>query len=77
MQQSKCFEALETDIWSGFNVVVDVVIQSILAAETAPNRRGQPRNDLKILEIDLGGRNRSDFGTVRPQVQIAGPRPKI
>jgi hypothetical protein len=36
MQQSKYFEALETDIGPGFNVVVDVVIRSVLAAETGP-----------------------------------------
>jgi hypothetical protein len=35
-----------------------------------------PRIDLKTLEIDLGGRDRPDFGTVRPRVQIPGPRPK-
>jgi hypothetical protein len=64
-------------------LVVHVVIQSILAAETglksrlkqASNRRGQPRNELKTLETDLGGRNRLDFRTVRPRVQIPGPRP--
>ncbi len=28
-----------------------------------------------MLEIDLGGRGRVDFGTVRPRVQIPGPRP--
>ncbi len=31
----------------------------------------------KTLEISLGGRDRPDFGTVRPRVQIPGPRPKI
>jgi hypothetical protein len=35
-----------------------------------------PRNELKTLEIGLGGRNRLDFGTVRLRVQIPGPRPK-
>jgi len=33
------------------------------------------RNDLKTREIGLGGRDRLDFGTVRPRVQIPGPRP--
>jgi hypothetical protein len=31
--------------------------------------------ELKTLEIDPGGRDRPDFGTVRPRVQIPGPRP--
>jgi hypothetical protein len=31
------------------------------------------RIDLKRPEIDLGGRKRLDFGTVRPRVQIPGP----
>jgi hypothetical protein len=35
-----------------------------------------PPIDLKALEINLGGRDRPDFGTVRPRVQIPGPRPK-
>jgi hypothetical protein len=35
------------------------------------------RNDLKTCEIGLGGRDRLDFGTVRPRVQIPGPRPKL
>jgi hypothetical protein len=35
-----------------------------------------PRNELKTLENVLGGRDRLDFGTVRPRVQIPGPRPK-
>jgi len=30
------------------------------------------RNELKTLEIGLGGRNRLNFGTVRPGVQIPG-----
>jgi len=34
-----------------------------------------PRIDLKTLETGLGGRDRLDFGTVRPRVQIPGPRP--
>ena len=33
------------------------------------------RIDLKTLENGLGGRDRPDFGTVRPRVQIPGPRP--
>ena len=40
------------------------------------DRPAKPRNELKAFEIDLGGRDRSDFGTVRPRVQIPGPRPK-
>jgi hypothetical protein len=31
------------------------------------------RNDLKPVEEDLGGRDRLNFGTVRPRVQIPGP----
>jgi hypothetical protein len=31
----------------------------------------------KGLENGLGGRKGVDFGTVRPRVQIPGPRPKI
>jgi hypothetical protein len=34
-----------------------------------------PPIDLKALENRLGGRDRLDFGTVRPRVQIPGPRP--
>ena len=33
------------------------------------------RIELKTLENGLGGRDRLDFGTVRPRVQIPGPRP--
>jgi hypothetical protein len=36
-----------------------------------------PPIDLKTLENGLGGRDRPDFGTVRPRVQIPGPRPKL
>jgi len=31
----------------------------------------------KTLEISLGARDRPDFGTVRPRVQIPGPRPSL
>jgi hypothetical protein len=41
------------------------------------NRPGSPRNQLKTLETDFGGRDRLDFGTVRPRVQIPGPRPYL
>ena len=34
-----------------------------------------PPIELKTLENGLGGRDRLDFGTVRPRVQIPGPRP--
>ncbi len=34
------------------------------------------RNELKTVEIVLGGRDRLDFGTVRPRVQIPGPPTK-
>ena len=40
------------------------------------NCRGTSQNEVKTLEIGLGRRNRLDFGTVRPRVQIPGPRPK-
>ena len=33
------------------------------------------RNEPKTRENGLGGRDRLDFGTVRPRVQIPGPRP--
>jgi hypothetical protein len=39
------------------------------------NHRVRCRNELKTREIDLGGRRLLDFGTVRPRVQIPGPRP--
>jgi hypothetical protein len=35
----------------------------------------ESRNELKTLENSLGGRKGLDFGTVRPRVQIPGPRP--
>ena len=41
----------------------------------AGNQPVSPRNELKTLKERLGGRNRLDFGTVRPRVQIPGPRP--
>src|SRR6202022_1999634 len=31
----------------------------------------------KTLKSSLGGRNHVDFGTVRPRVQIPGPRPVL
>src|SRR3981081_1822837 len=40
--------------------------------EKSPDRSG---NERTTHEITLGGRNRLDFGTVRPRVQIPGPRP--
>ena len=36
-----------------------------------------PPTDLKTLETGLSGRTRPDFGSVRPRVQIPGPRPKL
>ncbi len=36
-----------------------------------------PPIDLKTREIRLSGRDRLDFGTVRPRVQIPGPRPNF
>jgi hypothetical protein len=41
----------------------------------ARNRLLSKRNQLKTFEKDLGGRDRLEFGTVRPRVQIPGPRP--
>src|SRR6266852_7240671 len=41
------------------------------------NRPMRARNELKTRENGRGGRNRLDFGTVRPRVPIPGPRPKI
>jgi hypothetical protein len=35
------------------------------------------RNELKTRENGLGGRKGLDFGTVRPRVQIPGPRPTV
>jgi hypothetical protein len=43
---------------------------------TLLDRTFPSRNELKTRENSLGGRNRVDFGTVRPRVQIPGPRPK-
>jgi hypothetical protein len=47
-----------------------------LSLETDLDPRVTTRNELKTVENCLGGRNRLDFGTVRPRVQIPGPRPK-
>jgi len=43
----------------------------------ARNRWLDRRNELKTVANDLGGRDRSDFGTVRPRVQIPGSRPLL
>jgi len=51
-------------------------IQRSDSCSWAGNRSADLRNELKIVEIDLNGRDRLDFGTVRPRVQIPGPRPK-
>src|SRR6266849_3076677 len=40
------------------------------------NRPMRARNELKTRENGRGGRNRLDFGTVRPRVQIRGPDQK-
>ena len=42
----------------------------------AGNRPVSSLNELKTCENGLGGQNCLDFGTVRPRVQIPGPRPK-
>src|SRR5450759_129362 len=39
------------------------------------NHQLSSRNELKTPEIGLGGQDRLHFGTVRPRVQIPGPRP--
>src|ERR1700694_5709146 len=43
--------------------------------KSRPDCLAWPRIELKPLESLLGGRDRLDFGTVRPRVQIPGPRP--
>jgi hypothetical protein len=49
------------------HVVLHVVILSISVDEIALKMPGRCLgNELKTLEIGLGGRNRLDFGTVRP-----------
>src|SRR5712692_11518716 len=34
-----------------------------------------PQNEVARVETSFGGQDRPDFGTVRPRVQIPGPRP--
>ena len=41
------------------------------------NRGLSSRNELETIKTRLSGRNRLDFGTVRPRVQIPGPRPSL
>lgn len=47
------------------------------SALTAPRIGREPRIDLKPCENRLGRRSLLDFGTVRPRVQIPGPRPRL
>src|SRR5207245_11386718 len=50
---------------------------SLKCLQTGPSETRGTLNRAKTLENGLGGRDRLDFGTVRPRVQIPGPRPKI
>jgi hypothetical protein len=56
------------------HVVVHLVIQATSVDETGLETPVSPRNELKSFETGLGGRDRLHFGTVRPRVQIPGPR---
>src|SRR5690348_463870 len=57
------------------HVVVRVVSKRHRWRKLARNDPSSARIKLKTLENGLGGRDRLDFGTVRPRVQIPGPRP--
>jgi hypothetical protein len=59
-----------------FHVVDRVVIRCLYPLEIAPTGVRDTANRAQTLENGLGGRDRQDFGTVRPRVQIPGPRPK-
>jgi hypothetical protein len=56
-------------------VVVHVVIQATSVAETGWISSCVFSKRAQTLENGLGGRDSVDFGTVRPPVQIPGPRP--
>src|SRR6266581_6764214 len=60
-----------------FHVVVHVEIRALQTARNRSNWHTQPANRVKTAQNDLHGRNRSEFGTVRPRVQIPGPRPNF
>src|ERR1700736_440179 len=59
-----------------FHVVVHVVIRELLTARNSPTGIRETANRAQNTRNGLGGRDRPDFGTVRPRVQIPGPRPK-
>ena len=64
---------------SGVGTSGDVVGHVVIRGSPSPRmvRVGlvESRTDPNPLETGLRGRNRADFGTVRPRVQIPGPRP--
>ena len=66
-------DGLNRFTWVAFCVVVHVVILVTLVAKTGLNRLVRFPTCLKSLDIDLGGRDRLDFGTVRPPGSNPGP----
>ena len=61
----------------GLHVVVHVVIRRKNPANLDAYRRRGRNFDAKTLKTDPSGRNVLEFGTVRPRVQIPGPRPVL
>jgi hypothetical protein len=60
-----------------FHVVIHVVIRDRYGSKEAQSIGTVLSIDLTTLENGLGGRESADFGTVRPRVQIPGPRPNF
>ena len=57
-------------------VVLRVVIQGTIEARSGSNTLVEELEmNSKPLKLVFGGRDRVDFGTVRPRGQIPGPRP--
>ena len=61
----------------GRHVVLRVVIQRKDVSNPDGIGGGRSRIELKSIVSALSGREFAEFGTVRPRVQIPGPRPKI
>ena len=57
-----------------------VALHVVIHRKNAANLDGVPgrsrRIELKPIVSDISGREVAEFGTVRPRVQIPGPRPK-